>query len=123
MGGDMDVLKDMLDTAQAHEQWAMSCEATSSEAATCTVFAAQIRDWVDRLRASPAGHLSPEAPVDPQPGGWQLRLAFEAGFQWCANGTDKCGDYNGGSIENGFRKWWTSRAAGHPSPEAQKDDA
>ena len=60
----MDVLKDMLDTARAHEQWAMSLEATSSEAATCTVFAAQIRDWVEQLRATPAGLPPTEAQKD-----------------------------------------------------------
>jgi len=32
----------------------------------------------------------------------ELRAAFEAGFQWCASGTDKFGDYNGGTIEAGF---------------------
>lgn len=46
------LVAEMLKTAEAHEQWAMSPEAFSTEAATCTVFAANIRDWVDRLRAA-----------------------------------------------------------------------
>lgn len=46
------VIADMRKTAQAHEQWAMSPEASSSEAATCTVFASQIKDWINILAAS-----------------------------------------------------------------------
>lgn len=46
----MTVFEDMRATAQAHEQWAQSLEATADEAATSTVFAAQIRDWLQRLQ-------------------------------------------------------------------------
>jgi hypothetical protein len=34
-----------------------------------------------------------------------LAEAFKAGFEWCANGTDKHGEYNGGSIADGFAEW------------------
>ena len=47
-----DVLKEMRATATAHEQWAMSLEASSDEAATCTVFASQIRSWVEALESA-----------------------------------------------------------------------
>jgi hypothetical protein len=46
------VIADMLATAKAHEQWAESLEATASEAATGTVFATQIRSWVETLEAA-----------------------------------------------------------------------
>jgi hypothetical protein len=44
-----DVIVDMQATMRAHEQWAMSCECTTSEAATSAVFAGQIRDWLAAL--------------------------------------------------------------------------
>lgn len=44
----------------------------------------------------------------------QLRAAFEAGFAWCSSGTDKYGEYNGGSVEDGFTSW-----SGEPEAEAR----
>ena len=38
-----------------------------------------------------------------------LAEAFKAGFAWCANGTDKYGEYNGGSIADGFAEWLAKR--------------
>ena len=35
--------------------------------------------------------------------------AFKAGFAWCANGTDKHGEYNGGSIADGLAEWLATR--------------
>ncbi len=55
------IIADMRKTAQAHEQWAMSPESSSTEAATCTVFASQIRDWAERIAA-----LTSQAGSDPQ---------------------------------------------------------
>jgi hypothetical protein len=56
------VIADMRKTAQAHEQWAMSPEASSDEAATSTVFASQIKDWIiniERLGALSACETAP----------------------------------------------------------------
>jgi hypothetical protein len=39
------------------------------------------------------------------------RAAFEAGFQWCASGTDQFGEYNGGSIEDGYAAYVASLPA------------
>lgn len=44
----------------------------------------------------------------------QLRAAFDAGFAWCSSGTDKYGEYNGGSVEDGFTSW-----SGEPGSEAR----
>lgn len=47
----------------------------------------------------------------------QLQAAFRAGFEWASNGTDKHGEYNGGSIEDGFEQW--ARAPRPATPEEQ----
>jgi hypothetical protein len=45
--------------------------------------------------------------VPPADGGLEdrLRAAFEAGFRWCSSGTDKFGEYNGGTWEDGFAEF------------------
>ena len=43
-----------------------------------------------------------------------LLQAFRAGFDWCSKGTDKHGEYNGGSIEDGFAVFL---AALRPTPD------
>lgn len=54
------ILADMQMVARAHEAWAMSPEATASEAATSHVFATQIREWMTVL-----GLLQSADAVDP----------------------------------------------------------
>ena len=49
-----------------------------------------------------------------------LLLAFEAGFHWCSNGTDRDGEYIGGPIEDGFAGWLKERAALSASPEGER---
>jgi hypothetical protein len=56
-----------------------------------------------------AAHLTPDtqgdpppAPAEPEPMKDETRRAFEAGFQWAINGTDKYGEYNGGSVDDGY---------------------
>ena len=44
------------------------------------------------------------------------REAFEAGFQWCANGTDRHGEYVGGSLEYGFADF-RQRAEASAAPQ------
>lgn len=46
-----DIISDMRLAASAHEQWAMSWEASAPEAASCTAFASQLKVWADALMA------------------------------------------------------------------------
>lgn len=39
----------------------------------------------------------------------RTKAAFMAGFQWAINGTDKYGEYNGGSTEDGFAEFLSQR--------------
>jgi hypothetical protein len=63
--------------------------------------------WRDNYFAALA-----EAPVAPR----TLRDAFEAGFQWGVNGTDREGEYCGGPVEQGFNEWLAPVAPQEPTP-------
>ena len=57
-----------------------------------------------------------------------LLAAFTAGFQWAIDGTDRDGDYNGGSVDDGFGRFLATPAAtpaGEPLEDmrARKDAA
>jgi hypothetical protein len=80
-----------------------------------------------------AAHLTPDtqgdpppAPAEPEPMKDETRRAFEAGFQWAINGTDKYGEYNGGSVDDGYAAFrqhqpaeaTPARAPGEPLQDA-----
>jgi hypothetical protein len=48
----------------------------------------------------------------------RLRAAFTAGFQWALDGMDKYGDYNGGPVKDGFKRFMAVLSA----PSAERDE-
>lgn len=59
--------------------------------------------------------LTPEARV-------RALAAFTAGFQWALNGTDKYGEYNGGTAEQGFEAWLADAPAERVEPQGRCPD-